>query len=136
MNTLTDKERKYLQKARQSARYLPTFGWGMVVFAILVAVIAGIKYEQFISHSRKTTSRYNSYLQSIQPTTELEEKLVKQLRREREFNESIAKMSFILVGFVGVLLLGGIISSGVQLLGMGVIHRRYLKIIEKIEKNE
>jgi hypothetical protein len=136
MDNLTDKDQEYLQRVRRCAKYVPTVGWGMIVFAILLAVPAGIKYAQFIAHYREVNNRYKSHIESIQTTTLLEKQLVERLKQEKEFSEGITKMTFILGGVVGALLLGGIISSGGQLLSMGITHRRYLKIIEKIEQKE
>lgn len=142
---LTPKDMAFLQHSRKSVKAYVVSGWLLIGCSLFSGIMVAANFDRIVSISglqaiqtsatRKLQTEQDR-LQNLQTATPLEEQLVKALIEMTERMKALLKVQLILTIWLPIgLVSGGFLTEGVRLIVHAVGLRRYLRIIEVLERS-
>ncbi|MBI1992112.1 MAG: hypothetical protein HYY59_03615 [Candidatus Omnitrophica bacterium] len=139
---LTPKDQLVLQRSRKHLKGLFVSGWVLTVLSLFIPVVIAANYHYLFSEfeniSRSATEKLqaeSNRLKSLQTTTPLERELVGELvERNLQLGTLLRRHVTASIMIVVAVLVGGLLHQGVSLLTQAYVQRRYLRIIDALER--
>lgn len=142
---LTPKDMAFLQRSRKGAKACFVSGWLLIGCSLFSGIMVAANFDRIVSVSglqaiqtratRKIQTEQD-WLQNLQTTTPLEEKLVKALIEMTERTKALLKVQLIVTIWLPLgLVSGGLMTEGIRLIVHAVGLRRHLRIIEILERS-
>jgi len=139
---LTPKDQLVLQRSRKHLKGMFVAGWVLIALSVftLVMIVANYDYlfsglEHIPMSAMEKLQTESNQLKSLQTATPLERKLVEKLVEGNLQLGTLLRRNFAAsIMIVVAVLVGGLLHHGVLLLGQAYVQRRYLRIIDALER--
>lgn len=144
MGGLTLEDQAFLQRTRKGLKRSVVVGWLLTGLAIFSPVLVAVNFDRLWAASGLETLQtsairklhaQNDQLKALPLTTPLEEKLVNRVLEGNKLMETVLRTQLLLAIVVPIgMVLAGILHQGITLLVHSFSIRRYLKIIDTLER--
>ncbi|MFQ5931216.1 MAG: hypothetical protein ACE5MM_02290 [Nitrospiraceae bacterium] len=137
---LTEKDKRFLQRASTRYRYAVIIGFALALAGGLYGIWGvqqldpdrapnpGEAFDRPIAQLAILAARYEEWLNQVEPQTEREETLLKQLEVQTDM---IVRVFLALFRF---LFASMIITAGVVFIAIGLTQKQFLDIIKKVQQ--